>query len=177
MCGPRARERAARVEDVDRLTPSSTFALAHHPSGRSRGSAGCRHRDAVAKRGSARSGHGRAAELRRQGRGGRERPRWWRGTGSFAVTPTSGDRHGWSGIESWRDDAPGDSQHFSQDYSQQCSQTSNRDGFFGSTTHSNTHRPRSQPSNYHLRTVSRQTIRSRPRRVRTSVWFKSRESG
>ena len=29
MCGPRARERAARVEDVDRLTPSSTFALAH----------------------------------------------------------------------------------------------------------------------------------------------------
>ena len=29
MCGPRARERAARVEDVDRLTPSHTFALAH----------------------------------------------------------------------------------------------------------------------------------------------------
>ena len=28
MCGPRARERAARVEDVDRLTPSSTLALA-----------------------------------------------------------------------------------------------------------------------------------------------------
>ena len=29
MCGPRARERAARVEDVDRLAPSHSFALAH----------------------------------------------------------------------------------------------------------------------------------------------------
>ena len=29
MCGPRARERAARVEDADRLTPSHAFALAH----------------------------------------------------------------------------------------------------------------------------------------------------
>ena len=29
MCGARASEHAARVEDVDRLTPSSTFALAH----------------------------------------------------------------------------------------------------------------------------------------------------
>ena len=28
MCGPRARERAARVEDVDRLAPSHSFALA-----------------------------------------------------------------------------------------------------------------------------------------------------
>ena len=28
MCGPRARERAARVEDADRLTPSHSFALA-----------------------------------------------------------------------------------------------------------------------------------------------------
>ena len=27
MCGTRARERAARVEDADRLTPSRTFAL------------------------------------------------------------------------------------------------------------------------------------------------------
>ena len=29
MCGARARERAARVEDADRLTPSHSFALAH----------------------------------------------------------------------------------------------------------------------------------------------------
>ena len=29
MCGPRPRERAARVEDADRLAPSHTFALAH----------------------------------------------------------------------------------------------------------------------------------------------------
>ena len=29
MCGPRARERAARVEDAARLTPSHAFALAH----------------------------------------------------------------------------------------------------------------------------------------------------
>ncbi len=29
MCGTRARERAARVEDADRLTPSRTFALPH----------------------------------------------------------------------------------------------------------------------------------------------------
>jgi len=29
VCGARASEHAARVEDVDRLTPSSTFALAH----------------------------------------------------------------------------------------------------------------------------------------------------
>ena len=29
MCGPRERERAARVEDADRLTPSHTFALPH----------------------------------------------------------------------------------------------------------------------------------------------------
>ena len=29
MCGPRARERAARVEDADRLAPSHAFALAH----------------------------------------------------------------------------------------------------------------------------------------------------
>jgi len=29
VCGPRARERAARVEDADRLTPSHAFALAH----------------------------------------------------------------------------------------------------------------------------------------------------
>ena len=31
--------------------------------------------------------------------------------------------------------------------------------------------------NYHSRTVSRQTIRSRPRRVRTSVWIRPGESG
>jgi len=29
VCGPRARERAARVEDAARLTPSHAFALAH----------------------------------------------------------------------------------------------------------------------------------------------------
>jgi hypothetical protein len=29
VCGARARERAARVEDADRLVPSHTFALAH----------------------------------------------------------------------------------------------------------------------------------------------------
>ena len=29
MCGARARERAARVEDADRLTPSHSFALVH----------------------------------------------------------------------------------------------------------------------------------------------------
>ena len=29
MCSPRARERAARVEDADRLAPSHSFALAH----------------------------------------------------------------------------------------------------------------------------------------------------
>ena len=29
MCGPRACERAARVEDADRLSPSHTVALAH----------------------------------------------------------------------------------------------------------------------------------------------------
>ena len=29
MCGPRARERAARVEDADRLAPSHSFALPH----------------------------------------------------------------------------------------------------------------------------------------------------
>ena len=29
MCGPRARERAARVEGADRLTPSHSFALVH----------------------------------------------------------------------------------------------------------------------------------------------------
>ena len=29
MCGPGACERAARVEDADRLAPSHTFALAH----------------------------------------------------------------------------------------------------------------------------------------------------
>ena len=29
MCGPSARERVARVEDADRLTPSHSFALAH----------------------------------------------------------------------------------------------------------------------------------------------------
>ena len=29
MCGPRARERAARVEDADRLAPSHSFTPAH----------------------------------------------------------------------------------------------------------------------------------------------------
>ena len=29
MCSPRARDRAARVEDADRLAPSHSFALAH----------------------------------------------------------------------------------------------------------------------------------------------------
>jgi hypothetical protein len=29
VCGPRARERAARVEDADHLAPSHSFALAH----------------------------------------------------------------------------------------------------------------------------------------------------
>jgi len=29
VCSPRARERAARVEDADRLAPSHSFALAH----------------------------------------------------------------------------------------------------------------------------------------------------
>ena len=29
MCSPRARERAARVEDADRLAPSHSFAQAH----------------------------------------------------------------------------------------------------------------------------------------------------
>ncbi len=29
MCGPRARERAARVDDADRVTPSHSFALVH----------------------------------------------------------------------------------------------------------------------------------------------------
>ena len=29
MCGPRARERAARVDDADRVTPSQSFALVH----------------------------------------------------------------------------------------------------------------------------------------------------
>ena len=164
MCGPRASEHAARVEDADRLTPShslrsGTPTRRRHPSGRSRSSAGCRRRDAVAKRGSGRSGHGRPAEPRRQGCGGRGRPRWWRGAGSFAVTPTSGDRYGWSGVESWRDGAPTDSQQLSQDYSQQCSQTSSRDGGrvlrlgnsqqhsqqHSQDSHSNTHRPRSQP--------------------------------
>ena len=29
MCGPRARERAARVEDADHLAPSHSFAQAH----------------------------------------------------------------------------------------------------------------------------------------------------
>ena len=110
MCGPRASEHAARVEDADRLAPSHTFALAHPLDEISRLAAaeevaGCRRRDAVAKRGSGRSGHGRPAEPRRQGCGGRGRPRWWRGAGSFAVTPTSDDRYGWSGIESWRNDA------------------------------------------------------------------------
>jgi hypothetical protein len=44
----------------------------------------------------------------------------------FAMTTTSGDRYGWSGVESWRNRAPTDSQHFSQEYSQQCSQTRSR---------------------------------------------------
>jgi hypothetical protein len=137
VCGARASEHAAGVEDADRLTPSHTFALAHPlddatPPGRSPSSAGCRRRDAAAKRGSGRSGHGRPAEPRRQGCGGRERARWWRGAGSFAVTPTSDDRYGWSGVESWRNGALTDSQQHSQDYSQQCSQTSSRHAAEGS---------------------------------------------
>ena len=110
MCGPRVRGRVARVEDADRLAPSHSFALAYPLDDSSRLAAAeevprCRRRDAVAKRASGRSGHGRPAEPRRQGCGGRGRPRWWRGAGSFAMTTTSGDRHGWSGIESWRNGA------------------------------------------------------------------------
>ncbi len=145
-CGP---SRGCGSPDAILHLRPGTPTRRRQPSGRSRSSAGCRRRDAAAKRGSGRSGHGRPAEPRRQGCGGRERARWWRGAGSFAVTPTSDDRYGWSGVESWRNGALTDSQQHSQDYSQQCSQTSSRDGFFGSTTHSNphsnTHRPRSQP--------------------------------
>jgi hypothetical protein len=72
------------------------------------------------------------------------------------MTTTSGDRHGWSGAESWRDGALTDSQHFSQEHSQQHSQEKKFRGFLWgrhgathrtthSNTHSNTHRPRSQP--------------------------------
>ena len=130
MCGPRARARSpsrgcGSSDAIPRLR-SGTPTRRRLSSGRSRSSARCRRRDAVAKRGSARSGHGRPAEPRRQGCGGRGRPRWWRGAGSFAMTPTPGDRHGWSGIESWRDCALTNSQHFSQDYSQQYSQTRSR---------------------------------------------------
>jgi len=126
-------------------------------------SSGCRRRDAVANRGSGRSGHGRPAEPSRQGCGGRGRPRWWRGAGLFAVTPTSGDRCGWSGVESWRDGALTDSQQHSQDYSQQYSQTrsrhaaeeSARSGQLHSTTHSNTHRSWSQPCEWRARSERR----------------------
>ena len=85
----------------------------------------------------------------------------WRGAGLFAMTPTSGDRHGWSGAESSRDSALIDSQHFSQQHSQQHSQRrsprfplvtithwtthSNTHSTTHSNTHSNTHRPSSQP--------------------------------
>jgi hypothetical protein len=86
---------------------------------------------------------------------------------TFAMAPTSGDRHGWSEAESSRNGAPIDSQHLSQQHSQQCSQTSPRDDLWfdhplwkglrasathsnthsntHSKTHSNTHRPSSQP--------------------------------
>ena len=53
----------------------------------------------------------------------------WRGAGLFAMTPSSGDLHGWSEGESWRDGALIDSQHFSQDYSQQHSQEEKFRGF------------------------------------------------
>ena len=149
MYGPRASEHAARrqVEDADRLTPSHTFALAHPlddatPPGRSPSSAGCRRRDAAAKRGSGRSGQGRPIEPRRQGCGGRGRPRRWRGAGLFAMTTTSGDRHGCSGIESWRDCALTNSQHFSQ----QFSQTSSRDAVEGSARSGNSQQHSQQHS-------------------------------
>ncbi len=71
------------------------------------------------------------------------------------MTLSSGDRQGWSEAESSRNGAPIDSQHFSQQHSQQCSQTSPRNGLSvrrsrreGSAppaAHSNTHRPRSRP--------------------------------
>ncbi len=68
-----------------------------------------------------------------------------------------------SGAEPWRDGALIDSQHFSQQHSQQCSQTRSRNGLLvrrsrregsappaahritHSNTHRNTHRPRSRP--------------------------------
>ncbi len=121
---------------------SGTPARRRHPSGRSRGSARCRRRDAVAKRGSGRSGHGRPAEPRRPGSGGRGRPRWWRGARSFAVAPTSSDRYGRSGVESWRDCALTNSQHFSQ----QFSQTSSRDAVEGSARSGNSQQHSQQHS-------------------------------
>ena len=68
-------------------------------------------------------------------------------------------RDGRSGVEPLSDSALIDSQHFSQEHSQQCSQTSSRGDFIGresrsaalrgpathSNTHSNTHSPRSRP--------------------------------
>jgi hypothetical protein len=86
------------------------------------------------------------------------------------MTPSSGDRQGRSGVESSRNGALIDSQHFSQERSQQCSQTSSWDGFFGSTimqwkglrapaAHSNTH------SNTH-RNTHRSSSRPCERRVR-----------
>jgi hypothetical protein len=84
-----------------------------------------------------------------------------------AVAPLPGRRDWSSGVGPSRHGELGDSQHFSQEHSQQCSQTSSWDGFFASTitrkglrapaahsnthstshsnTHSNTHRARSQP--------------------------------
>ncbi len=72
-------------------------------------------------------------------------------------------RDGRSGAEPLRDGAPIDSQHFSQQHSQQCSQTSSWDGFFSSATHSNTHRSRSEPYAWRVRSP-RRAWRCRSRR-------------
>jgi hypothetical protein len=58
------------------------------------------------------------------------------------MTTTSGDRHGWSGIESWRDCALTNSQHFSQ----QFSQTSSRDAVEGSARSGNSQQHSQQHS-------------------------------
>jgi hypothetical protein len=125
---------------------SGTPTRRRHPPGRGRSSDRCRRRDALAKRGSGRVGHGRAVEPSRQGCGGRGRPRWWRGAAAFAVAPTSGGRYGWSGIESWRNRAPTDSQHFSQQHSQQCSQTNSRHPVEGSPCSGNSQQHSQQHS-------------------------------
>ena len=142
MCGPRARERAARVEDADRLEPSHSFALAHPLDDISRLAAAQAVPDAIVEMQLQRGG---SFEVVMGGQpshvvkavAGRRRPRWWRGAGSFAMTTTSGDRYGWSGVESSRNRAPTDSQHFSQQHSQQCSQTRSRHAVEGSARSGN----------------------------------------